>query len=334
MSLGIRHINAVIIVVVLGPSTLWAESRNLVSVNASRRIAVKSWGPHCGAKPKSRGLAKGRTYSLKNGRIKSSKGGQVLFGSGVCRSATGLPNLSESGGKPGRMSCKSASSSSTSVLGRITRKTKGETITITHRLEYEWRLNESHCHTIDRLKWTLRAQGLNDKPKNKKQEKKDLCASPGPPKSLLAKTPRRSKAAVGEILNFKVVVLDKNRCPLSIPVKWSTQRGRITRKGQLDTTGLTEGQFRVTARVKSLRTRFRVQLTPERTADPLTPAHAPLRANATLQDSEKSPRYNGILLIEAVQNKSKTSGHWLIIGSLSVVVGLICIALGYRRRAS
>ncbi|MBV71236.1 MAG: hypothetical protein CMH52_07785 [Myxococcales bacterium] len=333
MSVLVRQFNVLFFAMVLMPASIWAESKRFTSIDASRRIAVKSWGPHCGAKPRSRGVAKNRAYTFKKGRIVSSKGRSVLFGAGVCHSATGLPNLSESRVNSGRMTCKSAASSSTSVLGRIVKKTKGKTTTVIHRLEYEWRLNESHCHTVDRLTWTLKEQGPGED-KRMTPASTGPCASLGPPKSLVYKTPKRTKAAVGDILNFKVVVMDKNRCSLDFPVKWSTQRGRISRAGRLDTTGLEAGRFRVTARFKSLRKRFRVQLVPERTSDPLTPMHEPLRANAALQDSDKAPRYNGVVSIEADLGNPQDSPPWLFIGGISILGGLLCIVIGYTRRAS
>lgn len=333
MNVLVLQFNVLFFAIVLMPASIWAESKSFTSIDASRRIAVKSWGPHCGAKPRSRGVAKNRAYTLKNGRIASSKGRSVLFGAGVCHSATGLPNLSESRVSSGQMTCKSASSSSTSVRGRILKKTKGKTTTVIHRIEYEWRLNESHCHTVDRLTWILEEQGLSiDKRATRVPTKP--CTSLGPPESLVYKTPKRTKAAVGDILNFKVVVMDKNRCPLAVPVKWSTQRGQISRAGRLDTSGLEAGRFRVTARVRSLRKRFRVQLIPERTSDPLTPMHEPLRANAALQDSDKAPRYNGVVSIEAELGNPQDSPPWLFIGGISILGGLLCIGIGYTRRAS
>ena len=129
-------------------SSLWQTDR------AWRKTKVISWGPHCGVKPKKTGRVPKKKYKLTKNRIQTLDGKQVLFGRGACRLATGLPDLKETV-KGNTMRCRSNTATSTSVSGRIRQKHTQQTLELTHRFEYEWRLNESHCHTIDRWRWQL-----------------------------------------------------------------------------------------------------------------------------------------------------------------------------------
>ena len=323
---------ALVAAALYSPSLASAEGSLWRTERAWRKTEVKSWGPHCGVKPKKTGRVPKKQYRLTKDRIQTVDGKQVLFGKGACRLATGLPNLQESM-KTNMMRCLSGSATSTSVSGRIKKKHTREAVQITHRFEYEWRLNESHCHTVDRWHWKLSPMDpipavsqTNEKtPTNK-------CERPGKLHRLVAGSPRKVRAAIGETITFKVVAKDKAGCITKDTIRWRSKYGSITRSGKLATVGLKPRTFEVVATARRKRVRFSVELSEPTGRHPLAPLMTASVTPTGSGSSAQSQRLGASIEFKSKAREENDSAGPLVAGGILVTAGLGLVSFGLLRR--
>ena len=245
--------------------------------------------------------------------------------------ATGQPQLIETLVTKNKITCKSRPKAAIEINGRVVKRMKAGQLDVAHRFAYKWTLHGSKCHRVDRGRWTLLPP--NDPTKKDNEESIVNCQKPGPVHALK----RRGVAAfgmdAGEAANLRLDATDKNGCSVPVRVRWSTTRGRIDRKGRLDTRGLKAGPLKVTGKVGKLSRVFEITILQAKNDDGLVPKHSPFDPTSAIQLEDQAVQH-GIVVTAKVGPSTADPGanNAIILAASGFALGFICLIVGLRKR--
>jgi hypothetical protein len=321
------------LVAMLWPSFAHSQSGEWKTKLARNTIDVKSWGTDCGTRPKAKATTAKKLYDSKNGVVAGSGHGHLLFGPGVCRSATGQPDLTETQVSNERITCKSKPKAAIEINGRVVKRLKGGQIDVAHRFEYKWKLLGSQCHRIDRGRWSLTRAGASRKEKPLPKNKAVDCRNPGSVRSLKTRGTAAFGVEPGEATHLRIDATDVNGCSVPARVRWSTTKGKIDGNGNLDTRGLKPGLLKVTGRVGNRSKVFRITVLDGEFEDGLAPKFSPFDPNKAMQVQDQQIQH-GIVVTTKVSavEASQDVRHTWIFSAAGFGLGLICLIIGLRKR--
>lgn len=224
------------------------------------RVAVSSWGPDCGPRPADQRDGGGPTYALTaTGALTAPRDAPPLFGPGVCRAATGLPDLDEQ--RAGDVfRCRARAGAARQVEGRVSlRAPDANTLEVRHQFTYDWRLKGSHCAVEVQGRWRLRRAEPILAPDAAAPP--PACAAPGPPATLEARGSRRRAVKAEGRIALAARALDAAGCPVAAAPSYEASEGAIDAAGVLDVRGVAAGRtITVTARLADQAVEFRVRV--------------------------------------------------------------------------
>lgn len=224
------------------------------------QVDVSSWGPDCGPRPTDQRDAGGAAYDLTAaGALTAPRGAPPLFAPGVCRAATGLPDLAEQ--RAGDIyRCRARAGAARQVEGRVSLKAPDpNTIEVRHQFTYDWRLKGSHCAVKVQGRWRLTRSTPLTAPDAAAPPTR--CAAPGPPAALDAKGSRRRAVKTGGRIALAVRAQDAAGCPVAQTPTFEASEGAISDAGVLDVRGVEAGRtITVTARLADQAVEFQVRV--------------------------------------------------------------------------
>lgn len=256
-------------------------------ISGGTRVGISGWGPDCGPRPGDTTARPGARYASVADGLVPAGAGPALFGPGICRAATGLPQLFEGRSGDG-YDCRSRPDSPRRVLGRIDRQVDGPILTIRHRFEYGWALNGSRCALLVHGTWRLEAAPdpapATTPDSDAPPPRPARCARPGPLAILAIAGAQRRESLPGEAHSLRARATDAAGCALSPTIEWQASAGRIDGTGRF--VAPLEGHAEVSARVgaRKAAVRFEIRL-PEGNLAAAPPPLAPASTRAATRRS-------------------------------------------------
>lgn len=291
----------------------------------------KSWGKDCPPKPKKGQTRKGQRYIDVDGQLRPSAGAAPIFGDGICAQVTGVRALRESR-QPNRITCQTRAGASPSIQGRITQKKQSSTRHIEHTIEYNWRLHGSHCHLINREMWTL--SSTQTRPVSRDSETaQDACAKPGKTTRIAIQRAGTLKIRPGKSLRIQARALDKNGCPTQERISWTTNIGKIDRRGRLTLGKSTAQWVKVSAKAGAVKRRMRVRVDRSRKVDHIAPRGPRYDPSLSVQDEDRLPFF-GLTLNAQSSPYIESQSLWRrsAIPMSLILSGTLCIVWAIRLR--
>ena len=300
---------------------------------------IRNWGPHCPPKPQKSQSRSGARYQLTdNGTLEPhNRRSPPLIARGVCRLATGLPNLSEGRPSKTKIRCNSASNAAKRVSGRVELDVSDPNrIVVTHLFEYAWQLAGSKCEMTLAGRWTLdRVDPLSKA--TVQAAPADPCATPGPATRIEIVGASRRIVQPNGRARLKYRLRDAKNCPVSGDVEWSTSAGEIDKGGIFRPVDLAvDEQVTVVARLGSTKATWRLSVAKDsQDFGALVEALPELGDEPSLGRASSAPASSppaaATTVTKVADHADEGSGALLyIFGALGLIALGICGYIGWR----